>query len=184
MHGILTTFNEYQSRQSGVDIAYKMGQKARSGGTLGRAKLGYLNHIDHSKGRVIRTIIVGPERAPFVRLGFELFATNDYTQEDLADELYDRGLRTRATRRHPAKKISENKISQMLRDRYYLGYVDYDGEEIQGDTSRSSTTTSSTRFRRSSTLERPPKNAAACTTTTSKGRSSVGAADARASSGE
>jgi site-specific DNA recombinase len=40
MHGILATFNEYQSRQSGADIAYKMGQKARSGGTLGRAKLG------------------------------------------------------------------------------------------------------------------------------------------------
>src|SRR3982074_1285793 len=54
MHGILATFNEYQSRQSGADIAYKMGQKARSGGTLGRAKLGYLNHIDHSDGRVIR----------------------------------------------------------------------------------------------------------------------------------
>ena len=132
MHGILATFNEYQSRQSGADIAYKMGQKARSGGTLGRAKLGYLNHIDHSDGRVIRTIIVDPERAPFVQLGFELFATGDYTQEDLADELYDRGLRTRATRRHPAKKVSENKISQMLHDRYYLGYVDYDGEEIQG----------------------------------------------------
>jgi DNA invertase Pin-like site-specific DNA recombinase len=132
MHGILATFNEYQSRQSGADIAYKMGQKARSGGTLGRAKLGYLNHIDHSEGRVIRTIIVDPERASFVQLGFELFATGDYTQEELADELYDHGLRTRATRRHPAKKVSENKISQMLHDRYYLGYVEYDGEEIQG----------------------------------------------------
>jgi len=28
--------------------------------------------------------------------------------------------------------VSENKISQMLHDRYYLGYVEYDGEEIQG----------------------------------------------------
>nr|WP_330359603.1 recombinase family protein [Actinosynnema sp. ALI-1.44] len=101
-----------------------MGQKARNGGTLGRAKLDYLNHIDHSDGRVIRTIIVDPERAPFVQLGFELFSTGDYTQEELADELYDRGLRTRATRRHQAKKVSENKISQMLRDRYYLGYVE------------------------------------------------------------
>jgi site-specific DNA recombinase len=132
MHGILATFNEYQSRQSGADIAYKMGQKARNGGTLGRAKLGYLNHIDHSDGRVIRTIIVDSERAPFVRLGFEFFATGDYTQADLADELYDRGLRTRATRRHPAKKVSKNKISQMLRDRYYLGYIEHEDEEIRG----------------------------------------------------
>ena len=132
MHGILATFNEYQSRQSGVDIAYKMGQKARSGGTLGRARLGYLNYIDHSDGRVIRTIIVDPERAPMVKLGFELYATGDYSLDELADELYDRGLRTRATNRHPAKKVSINKLSMMLRDRYYLGYVDYKGEEICG----------------------------------------------------
>ena len=132
MHGILATFNEYQSRQSGADIAYKMGQKARSGGTLGRAKLGYLNYIDHSDGRVIRTIIVDPERAPMVKLAFELYATGDYSLDELADELYDRGLRTRATNRHPAKKVSINKLSQMLRDRYYLGYVDYKGEEIRG----------------------------------------------------
>src|SRR5437588_4345869 len=87
MHGILATFNEYQSRQSGVDIAYKMGQKARNGGTIGRARLGYLNHIDHFEGRVIRTIILDPERAPLVKLAFELYATGDYTLDDLADEL-------------------------------------------------------------------------------------------------
>jgi DNA invertase Pin-like site-specific DNA recombinase len=132
MHGILATFNEYQSRQSGADIAYKMGQKARNGGTLGRAKIGYLNHIDHFDGRVIRTIILDPERAPLVKLAFELYATGDYSQEELADELYDRGLRTRPTGRHPAKKISIHKLSDMLRDRYYLGYVDYKGEEIRG----------------------------------------------------
>ena len=132
MHGILATFNEYQSRQSGVDIAYKMGQKARNGGTIGRARLGYLNHIDHSEGRVIRTIVVDDERAPFVQLAFELYDTGDYTLDELADELYDRGLRTRPTAKHPAKKVSINKLSQMLRDRYYLGYVTYKGEEIRG----------------------------------------------------
>jgi len=56
MHGILATFNEYQSRESGADIAYKMGQKARNGGTIGRARLGYLNHIDRTNSRDIRTI--------------------------------------------------------------------------------------------------------------------------------
>jgi site-specific DNA recombinase len=132
MHGILATFNEYQSRQSGVDIAYKMGQKARNGGTIGRARLGYLNHIDHFEGRVIRTIILDPERAPLVKLAFKLYATGDYTLDELADELYDRGLRTRPTNRHPAKKVSIHKLSDMLRDRYYLGYIDYKGEEIQG----------------------------------------------------
>ena len=132
MHGILATFNEYQSRESGADIAYKMGQKAKNGGTIGRARLGYLNVRDRFDGREIRTIAVDPERAPFVQLAFELYATGDYSLDDLSDELYDRGLRTRPTGRHPAKQVSINKLSMMLRDRYYLGYVEVDGEEVQG----------------------------------------------------
>ncbi|WP_228809462.1 hypothetical protein, partial [Nocardia farcinica] len=42
-----------------------------------------------------------------------------------------RGLRTRPTHRHPAQRVSKNKLSTMLRDRYYLGYVIYKGEEMQ-----------------------------------------------------
>jgi DNA invertase Pin-like site-specific DNA recombinase len=87
MHGILAAFNEYQSRESGADIAYKMGQKARTGGTIGRAPLGYLNVFDRSDGREIRTIAIDPERAPLVKLAFELYATGDYTLADLSDEL-------------------------------------------------------------------------------------------------
>lgn len=132
MHGILATFNEYQSRESGADIAYKMSAKARNGGTIGRAPLGYLNVLDRFDGREIRTIAPDPERAPFVQLAFELYATGDYTLDDLSGELYDRGLRTRPTARHPAKQVSINKLSQLLRDRYYIGFVTYKGEEIKG----------------------------------------------------
>ena len=109
-----------------------MGQKARTGGTIGRAPLGYLNVFDRSEGREIRTIAVDPERAPLVKLAFELYTTGDYTLADLSDELYDRGLRTRPTARYPPKQVSLSKLSDMLRDRYYLGYVTYDGEEIEG----------------------------------------------------
>ena len=43
MHGILAAFNEYRSAEDGADIRYKMGEKAKRGGILGRAKLGYTN---------------------------------------------------------------------------------------------------------------------------------------------
>lgn len=132
MHGILATFNEYQSRESGADIAYKMGQKARNGGTVGRAKLGYLNHVDRTDGRDIRTIVVDPERGPLVRLGFELFAAGNLTLDQLSQRLYQRGLRTRPTGRYPAQRVSISKLARMLRDRYYLGYVTYRGEELPG----------------------------------------------------
>jgi site-specific DNA recombinase len=68
---------------------------------------------------------------PLVRQAFELYATGDYTLADLSDELYDRGLRSRP-RSGPAQQISVNKLSQMLRDRYYLGVVTFRGEEYQG----------------------------------------------------
>jgi DNA invertase Pin-like site-specific DNA recombinase len=118
MHGILATFNEYQSRESGADIAYKMGQKARNGGTIGRARLGYLNHIDRTDGHDIRTIIVDPERAPLVRLGFDLFVSGNLTLDQLSERLYQHGLRTRPTARHPAQRVSLSKLARMLRDRY------------------------------------------------------------------
>jgi hypothetical protein len=33
---------------------------------------------------------------------------------------------------YPAQQVSINKLSMLLHDRYYLGYVTYDGEEFRG----------------------------------------------------
>src|SRR5262249_12838181 len=48
---VLDGVNEYQSRASGADIAYKMGQKVARGGSVGRAKVGYLNVRETVDGR-------------------------------------------------------------------------------------------------------------------------------------
>ncbi|URM93997.1 recombinase family protein [Actinomadura madurae] len=132
MEAITDIFNEVQVRLNGQDIRNKMGNKARNGGTIGRAPLGYLNVRRYVDGKEIRTVAIDPERAPLVRLAFELYATGDWTLADLNEELYDRGLRTRPTPRRPARQVSESRLSQMLRDRYYLGYVTYEDEEIKG----------------------------------------------------
>ncbi|GAA3830504.1 recombinase family protein [Brevibacterium ammoniilyticum] len=132
MHGILAAFNEYRSREDGADIAYKMKSKAMNGGTLGRAPIGYLNVTENIDGRKINTVQIDPERAPFVKLAFELYASRDKTFADIAEELTDRGLRTRPTQRRPAGPISDSKIQQLLRDRYYLGEVRYKGESYPG----------------------------------------------------
>ncbi len=132
MHGILATFNEYQSRESGADIAYKMGQKAKNGGTLGQAPIGYLNAFDRFEGREIRTVIPDPDRADLIRLAFELYASGEYTLADLSDELYDRGLRTRQTPRREARQVPINTLSSMLHDSYYVGRITYKGQEYPG----------------------------------------------------
>ncbi len=130
---VLDAVNEYQSRASGADIAYKMGQKIMRGGSVGKAPIGYLNVRERFDGREIRTIAVDPERGPLVRMAFELYATGTYGFHALIEALTDAGLRTRPTRRYlKGTPISINALGNLLRDRYYLGYVTYRGEEYRG----------------------------------------------------
>ncbi len=132
MQAIMAVFNQLQVQISGDDISTKMENKARNGGTPGKAPLGYINTRTLIDGREVRVVRLDPDRAPLIRLAFELYATNDYTLADLQDELYDRGVRTRATQRFPSGAVSTSKLSRMLRDRYYIGYVTYKGEEYAG----------------------------------------------------
>jgi site-specific DNA recombinase len=131
MHGILATFNEFRSAADGADIRYKMGEKAKHGGTVGRAPLGYLNVRERFEGREIRTVAVDAERGPFVKQAFELYATGEYTMQGLCDELTVRGLSTRPGK-FPAGPVSDSKMCRMLRDPYYLGLIDFKGEVYPG----------------------------------------------------
>ena len=132
MHGILAAFNEYRSAKDGADIAYKMGEKAKKGGTLGIAPIGYVNTIDRHEGREIRSVTIDAERAPFVRRAFEMYAEGEATIDDIVEELIDRGLTTRATRARPSGPISKSKVAAMLKDPYYLGFVKYKGQTYEG----------------------------------------------------
>jgi site-specific DNA recombinase len=132
MHGILAAFNEYRSSADGADIRYKMSQKARNGGTLGRAPIGYLNIRDRYEGREIRTVAIDEERAPYIRLAFELYATGEYSIGRLCQTLTDRGLRTRGDARFPAGPIAISKLAVVLRNPYYTGKVVYGGAIYEG----------------------------------------------------
>ena len=130
---ILSAVDQYQSEASGADISYKMGQKAKIGGTLGRTRLGYINVREPKPGGgEIRTVALDPERAQYIPLAYELYATGEYTLESLCDELTNRGLRTRTTSKQPAGPISDASLAKILRDRYYLGVVTYKGQEFPG----------------------------------------------------
>lgn len=132
MEAVTDVFNWLQVRMSGEDIKVKMANKARNGGTIGRAKVGYLNVRKRIEGREARTIETDPERAPFVPMAFEAFATGKYTIESLRSMLTQAGLRMPATARRPARPISLAQLGDLLRDRYYLGYVQYDGIWYEG----------------------------------------------------
>jgi site-specific DNA recombinase len=128
---IMHAVGEYQSRANGADISYKMGAKAKNGGTVGRAPIGYTNARDLSEGRNIGIVQFDPERRPHMEAAFRLYASGDYSIESLADELTTRGLRTRPGR-FPAGPVSTSKLNTLLRDPYYIGFVTHKGELIRG----------------------------------------------------
>ncbi len=133
MEAVTDVFNWLAVRQSGEDVKTKMANKARNGGTITRTPVGYLNTIELVDDRRVRTVAVDAVRGPFIRLAFELYATGEYTVEEVAQELYDRGLRMPRNARHPEERgISTNRLHVVLRDDYYCGWITHEGEKYKG----------------------------------------------------
>lgn len=132
MEAITDVFNWLQVRISGQDIKTKMGNKARNGGTLGRAKIGYLNQRITLDGHKVNTIALDPVRAHYIPMAFELFATGRETISSLQAKLTHAGLRTIGDARRPPASISHEALRRLLRDRYYTGYVTYQGALYPG----------------------------------------------------
>ncbi len=132
MHGIMASIAEFYSRNLANETLKGTMEKAKRGGTPGKAPIGYLNVREMVEGREIRTVTTDPERAPLIRLAFELYATGEYALSELAPILAARGLRSRATPRKPAKELGVNDLSSVLRNDYYIGVVRYAGVVAEG----------------------------------------------------
>ena len=124
--GIVVTYNQYQSMLTSEGVKRGLKQKASGGGTYGPARCGYLNSVDVlADGRRVATIVIDPERGPYVTLAFQLYATGEYSVSQLAGELDRLGVRSRPTKRSLAGKIGTSMVQRMLRNPYYAGWVVY-----------------------------------------------------------
>lgn len=133
MEGFTDIMNGLQNTLSGLDIQTKLRHKAVNGGTIGRARLGYLNARVEHEGRMINTITTDPKRAPLIRKAWEMYATGDYSIDRLTATMADYGLTSRPSPRWPTEQpVSDTKLHQMLRDPYYAGWLVYKGEIYPG----------------------------------------------------
>ena len=133
MHGILATFAEYEIAKGSVRSKLAMYQKAKMGGTPGRAPIGYLNVGAMSPdGFEYRTVVVDEERAPHIQWAFRTYATGQYSLDELVDMLEARGLLCKPHKRGAdAVPIQEGALNSILRNEYYLGTVIFKGREIR-----------------------------------------------------
>ena len=133
LHGIMSTIAEFYSRNLASEVAKGMNQKARTGGTNGKAPIGYLNVTKRDDlGREMRIVEPDPERAALVKWAFEAYATGNYSTITLREELIDRGLTTVPTPKRPAKPPALSTIQRMLTSPYYKGSVRFRGATYDG----------------------------------------------------
>ena len=96
-------------------------QKVRRGEQCGVAITGYLND------KVNHKIIPDPERFPFVRKMFELYATGEYSLKDLRNKMTSLGLISRN-----GKVFTISNIQMFLKNPFYYGAFYFNAELHQG----------------------------------------------------
>ncbi len=131
-YGLMALIAEWYSNNLGQEVRTKTLQKVRSGGTPRKAAIGYLNVRKRELGHEIRTVEIDSERAPLVRWAFEAYATGDWSVKKLTAALEERGLTTVPTLQWCEKPLNESGVHRMLRNRYYLGKVIWQGIEYEG----------------------------------------------------
>jgi site-specific DNA recombinase len=88
-----------------------------------RPPIGYKHSGD--KGHKIQ--IIDEEKAPLVKLAFELYDSGNYSILSLTNELKNQGLTSVV-----GKPLSKSYVHQMLRDKFYIGIMTWCGVEYSG----------------------------------------------------
>ena len=132
MHGIMSSIAEFYSKNLANEVIKGSTQKAKAGGTPGKAPTGYLNIRRIENGREIRTIEVDLVRGPLMAWAFEEYATGEWTIRTLLAELTKRGLNTTSSAQMPSKPLVISNFNRLLHNPYYRGTVTYRGAQYVG----------------------------------------------------
>jgi len=91
-------------------------QAAKRGVWMGLAPTGYM-HVTNEKGE--KTIVPDPDRAPFIRKLFEMYATGNHSLQTLKTAAIEMGLRTKK-----GEPPAISQINKILKKPFYCGMMD------------------------------------------------------------
>ncbi|WP_116239019.1 recombinase family protein [Microbacterium sp. AG157] len=133
LHGIMSSIAEFYSRNLANEVVKGMSQKAKTGGTPGRAPIGYRNSAAvNDEGREVRTVVLDDVRAPQICWAFEAYGSGEYTLTQLLKELTARGLTTPPTPKRASRPLTVSQLYSVLNNPYYLGIVTFQGTSYPG----------------------------------------------------
>jgi DNA invertase Pin-like site-specific DNA recombinase len=132
LHGIMSSIAEFYSQNLSTEVKKGLNEKVKRGGTPTKAPIGYRNIRDHDEmGRRDSRIEIDTERAPFITLAFQEYATGNWMLRKLANHLTDLGFTTLATPKLPSVPITNKKLHVILRNTYYKGIITYSGVQYK-----------------------------------------------------
>jgi site-specific DNA recombinase len=111
-----------ENDQKGLNVKRGNREKLKRGDWINSAPFGYLND------KATKTIILDPERAPYVSQMFELYSTGLYSFKQIASHLFEKGLRTKG-----GKKLGAGQIHKIINRTFYYGVMESDGKYYQGN---------------------------------------------------
>ena len=114
--------NLYELRKISQRTKLGMDYIAKTGRKPAMAPIGYINYTNPDNSK---SIIPDENYAPLVRKSFEMYATGNYSIEDIEQFLYDEGYRTKRGKRY-------QKAEYMLKNVFYIGKFYWGGNLYEG----------------------------------------------------
>jgi DNA invertase Pin-like site-specific DNA recombinase len=124
MRRTLANMASFYTEQQSVDVREGIARRVEEGWFPSRPPFGYRNVRHDGRGMVE----VHPENGPKVRRVFFLYAYHHLTIDDLAERLFSEGVFYSAS----SPKFPRSSLHAMLRDRSYLGEIDFRGQWFPG----------------------------------------------------
>jgi len=124
LENIIASISEWYSANLGEEIKKANLAKLKRGEWPHKPPLGYKS-VKGENGRIKH--ISNLKTAPLVRQAFELFSTGNYSLKTLAEEMAERGLKTRYGRIYTPESMKK-----LLTRRFYIGRLEWQGKEYKG----------------------------------------------------
>lgn len=125
MHAIKVVLAKNYIDNLSEEVKKGQKEKIRQGSFPHKAPVGYLNITDNKTGR--KTIIVDPEKAPFIKRLFSLYASGAYSVDEIRKILYEEGLN------HNGKPYAKSRLFCALKNIFYTGKFVVKGVTYEGN---------------------------------------------------
>lgn len=124
MRRTLANMASFSTEQQSLDVREGLARRVEEGWFASRPPFGYRNFRHDGRGMVE----IHPENGPKVRRAFHLYAFHNLTIDELIERLYSEGVYYS----HLMPKFPRSTLHSMLRDRSYIGEIEFRGQWFPG----------------------------------------------------